>query len=64
MAVGNQDSADFGPSVALHQIVIVRNNEIDPEHIILREHNAGIDDEDIIPIFDDGHILADLAKPS
>lgn len=33
-----------------------------PEHIILREHDTGIDDEDIILIFDNGHILANLAS--
>ncbi len=59
--VGDQDGADFGKSVAFQEIIIVGDNEIDAEHVVRREHDASIDDEDVVPILDDGHILADLA---
>ncbi len=62
VTVGDQDGPDFGTPVALHEIVIVGDNEIDAEHVVLGEHDARVDDEDIVLILDHGHVLADLAQ--
>ena len=44
------------------QIGDVRNNEVDAEHVLLREHEPGVDDDDLVVHADGGHVLSDFAK--
>ena len=40
------------------QIVPIRDNIVDAQHIRFREHHPGIDNDDIAAIFDNRHVLA------
>ena len=43
------------------QISDIRNNKIDPQHILIREHQTGINQQYLIIHPDDSHILADFS---
>ena len=40
----------------------IRDNEIDPEHIIIRKRNAAIDYDYVVLVFKNGYIFSDLVK--
>ena len=46
----------------LDQIGNIRNDEVDAEHILLREHEPGVHNENLIIHADGSHVLSDLAK--
>ncbi len=60
--VGEDDRLDVVHPVA--QVGEVGKDEVDPEHLGGREHQAGVDDDDAACVLDHGHVLADLAQPS
>ena len=60
MAVREHDGLDL--VAVLEEIRDIRNHEIDAEHILLGEHQAGINEQDLILIADDRHILANLSQ--
>ena len=51
-------------SVALQQIAEVGDDVVDAEHIVFGEHQAGIDDDRVIAVLDDHHVLADFPQPA
>ena len=60
MPVGQQDTPD--PVGILFQIGIIRNHQIHPQHIFVRERQTAVDDDHIFFVFDDGQILTDLVQ--
>ena len=60
MAVSQHHSLDHIP--VLDEVGDIRDNEIYPQHILLREHEAGIDDQNLIIYTNNGHVLADFPK--
>ena len=62
MAVRQHNGLDL--VTVLDEIADIRDDEIDAEHVFIREHQSRIDDENLIIHADDGHILADLPQAS
>ena len=46
----------------IHQVVEIRDDVIDPQHIIFREHDAGINNEDILAVFVKHHIFSNFPQ--
>lgn len=59
MAVREHQTADF--VFVLFEIGDVGYDEIDPGHIVRREYQSRVHDNDILAEFKGGHVLADLA---
>jgi hypothetical protein len=51
------------PILLAHEIRYVGNDQIYAQHLIIGEHQPCIHNEDIFPILNGHHILADFAKP-
>ena len=62
MAVSDEDATDAVFFVV--EVTGIRDNEIDTEHFFVGEHNPGINNDDIIAIFDDHHVLSDFPQSS
>ncbi len=60
MTMGDDDPFDF--VTPLDQITEIWNDVVDTEHIILREHQAGIHDQNLVIVFIDHHIGAHFAQ--
>ena len=60
MPVREEQPADL--LLVLHQIRHIRDDQIHAVHIILREAEPAVDDDDVLSVFQDGHILADLVE--
>ena len=58
MAVGNEDSSYTVFFVV--EVRCIRDNQVYTEHFIVGEHNPSINNDDIVTVFDDHHILSDL----
>jgi len=46
----------------LHQVGDVRQDEVDAGHVLLRKHQAGIDDQDLVVPLEGPHVDADLPE--
>jgi len=57
--MGEHDSGDA--VLVLLQVGVVGDHEVDPEHVVLWELRADVDDEDAPIALENGHVLADLA---
>jgi hypothetical protein len=44
------------------QVGYVGDHEIDPQHLFLREHEAGVHGDDRVAVLHQEHVLADLAE--
>ena len=62
VAVRQHDGLDL--VLVLDEVADIRDDEVDAEHVFIREHQSRIDDEDLIIHADDSHILADLPQTS
>jgi hypothetical protein len=62
MAVGDENSPH--PCLLVPQILPVWDDEVHPQHVVLREHDPGVDDQHVAAIFDGHHVFADLPQPS
>ena len=60
--VGEHDAADVAD--ALLQPRDVRDHQVDTEHLLLREHQAGVDDHDVVAAAEREHVATDLAEPA
>ena len=40
----------------------IRDDEVYAEHVVVRERDAAVDDDDISAVLDHGHVLADLVE--
>ena len=58
--VGQDDAADVRD--ALLEPRDVRDHQVDAEHLLLREHQAGVDHHDVVAAAEREHVAADLAE--
>ena len=58
MPVSKQVAANVIPLA--HQVGYIRNNEINTQHIFLGEDAAAVNHNNIIAVFQHGHVLADF----
>ena len=62
VGVGDQERLDVG--LALAQVGDVGDDEVDAEHLLVGEHQPAVDDDDVVAVLDDVHVLADLPHPA
>ena len=60
VAVCQKHTADL--FLILNQIRHVRDDKVDAVHVVLGESEAAVDDNDILAVFENGHIFADLIE--
>ena len=60
VAMRQHDGLDL--VTVLEEIRDVRNDEVDAEHVLLREHQPRIDEQDLVLVTHDRHVLSDFAK--
>ena len=60
VAVRQEQAADL--LLVLHKIGHVRNDQIDAVHVVLGEAEAAVHDDDVLAVFQNGDILADLIE--
>jgi hypothetical protein len=46
------------------EIADIRDDVVDARHVLLRKLEAHVDDDDVIPIFDNGHVSSDFLASS
>ena len=56
--VGDDDAAQLLDAVG--HVGDVGDHQVHPQHLLLGEHKAGIDDDEVFAQFEDHHVLADL----
>ena len=62
VGMGDEERLDVG--AALLEIGDVGDDEVDAEHLLVGEHQAAVDHDDLVAVFEDVHVLADLAYPA
>ena len=62
VGMGDHEGADVLPSFP--EVRDVRDDEVDPEHLLVREHQPAVDDDDVGAVLEDVHVLADLPHPA
>ena len=62
VGVGDEERLDVG--AALLEIGDVGDDEVDAEHLLVGEHQSAVDDDDLVAVLEDVHVLADLAHPA
>ena len=62
VGMGDQERLDVG--AALLEVGDVGDDEVDPEHLLVGEHEAAVDDDDLVAVLEDVHVLADLPHPA
>ena len=62
VGMGDEERLDVG--AAFLEVRDVGDDEVDPEHLLVREHQTAVDDDDLVPVLEDVHVLADLAHPA
>ena len=53
-----EDDAEH-PLLVLHEVRVVGQDEVDAQHVVIGEHQAGVDHEQGFAILQDHHVLAD-----
>ena len=61
VSVGDNDAADV-LMLILEISVEIRDDVINPEHIIFRKHDARVDNQNFMIILDDHHIFSDFSQ--
>jgi hypothetical protein len=56
--MGDQERPD--PGAVLAQVGDVGNDQVDPEHLFVREHQAAVDHDDVVAVLEDVHVLPDF----
>ena len=62
VAVGDDDAAQL--VLALHDVAEVGQDQVDPGVVVVGEHDAGVDDDHVVAVLENGHVLADAVKPT
>ena len=60
MPVREQDAADA--ILVLFQVGDIGNDEVDAQHFLVGKAETAVNDDDVVLIFDDGQIFADLVQ--
>jgi hypothetical protein len=59
MTMRYDDGAYLGDFIL--QITEIGDDVVNPQHIVLRKHDAGVNHEDVFPVLDSHHILPNFA---
>src|SRR5260370_27600236 len=62
MAVGDEDGANAVELVG--EVRDVGDHQIHAEHLFVREHQPGVNEDDVAVVLDGHAVLADLAQPA
>ena len=62
VGVGDEERPDLG--AVLLEVGDVGDDEVDAEHLLVGEHEAAVDDDDVVAVLEDVHVLADLPHPA
>ena len=62
VGMGDQERLDVG--AALLEVGDVGDDEVDAEHLLVGEHEPAVDDDDVVAVLEDVHVLADLPHPA
>ena len=62
VSVRKQDPADA--VLVCLQVGDIGNDQVNARHIVIGKAETAVNDDQIIVVFDDGHVFADLAQPS
>jgi hypothetical protein len=62
VGMGDQERPDL--VAVLLEIADVGDDEVDAEHLLVGEHEAAIDDDDVVAVLEHVHVLADLPHPA
>src|SRR5450755_1443276 len=62
MTVSNEDTAYTRLLVC--KIARIGNNQVDTKHFIIGEHHPGINNDNVVTVLNDQHILSDLSQTS
>ena len=62
VGVGDEERADL--LAVLLEIRDVGDDEVDAEHLLVGEHEPAVDDDDVVAVLEEVHVLADLAHPA
>ena len=46
----------------IEQVAEIGDDVVDPQHVVFREHQPGVDDQDVFTILHGHHVLADFAQ--
>ena len=57
VAMRDDDAAEL--LGVFENIGIVRQDEVDAHMLVVGEHESGIDEDDVVPALERGHVLAD-----
>ena len=60
--MGDEERLDL--RTVLLEVGDVGDDEVDPEHLLVGEHEAAVDHDDLVAVFEEVHVLADLADPA
>ena len=59
--VGEDDASN--PLALRQQVGRVRENQVNSQHLLLGEHEAGVNDQDVLGSLEEGHVHPDLTQP-
>ena len=59
--VGVRDEERLDLVAALLEVRHIGHDQVDAEHLLVGEHQAAVDDHDLVAVLEDVHVLADLA---
>ena len=62
MTVGDDDGPH--PVGPLKYIAHVGDDDVNAQHVALGKHQAAVNNQQLVVVFDHQHILADVAQPS
>ena len=62
VGVGDEERPDL--VAALLEVGDVGDDEVDAEHLLVGEHQPAVDDDDVVAVLEDVHVLADLPHPA
>jgi hypothetical protein len=62
VGMGDEERTDVG--AALLEVGDVGDDEVDAKHLLVGEHQAAVDDDDVVAVLEDVHVLADLPYPA
>ena len=62
VGVRDQERPDLG--AVLLEVRDVGDDEVDAEHLLVREHEPAVDDDDVVAVLEHVAVLADLPYPA
>ena len=62
VTMGNQDTTYT--LLLISQVTCIGNNQINAKHFLIGKHHSNIDNDDVVTVFNDHHILANFSQPS